>query len=200
MGAAVYGVNLLLAGKLYGFGNFLRPIQSVHGYTSCFLKINVLQYLILFLLTKLFVFIDIALLLSFITIISKNYASLFISVINVFGLEYVLYNTISADSNLGFFKYINIDAFLLVTPIYSSYYNIDFFGYPFNLIPAFVLFAVLLFCVFSALCVIYFCRQKQKTASRLPMIFSELNSLHWEKASICLVTSSTNSLCQTKRC
>lgn len=132
--AALYAVNFAIAGYLYGFGDLLRSIQSVQGYNGSILQINVLQYFVVFLLTKLAVYVITGFIVLFICVIVKNSATLYVSVAAVIGGECVLYAAIPSYSSLGFFKYINIVNLVFVTPLYNNYLNIDLFGYPVNIL------------------------------------------------------------------
>ena len=49
----IYTENLIIAGNIYGLGDLSRPIQSLSGFIGCNLKINVIQYLILYIFFKL---------------------------------------------------------------------------------------------------------------------------------------------------
>ena len=157
----LYSTNFAITGLSYGFGDLSRPIQSVTGYLSCNIKVTVLEYLIIFLLSKLLVYFIIATFVYFIAVISKNSLKLYIIVFATLGISAICYYTIEPTSWLSLLKYINIIAFLNTSQVFSKYLNLNFFNYPINYVTVFIIFLLVLLLVFSYLSIVIFSEQKE---------------------------------------
>ena len=131
----LYAENLMLGACLYGLGNLSRPIQSLSGFIACNLKINVWQYLILYVLFKFIAVFCIGAVLSLIAVNTKNTVSFYGISAAVLIVEGVLYVLIHPLSIYSIFRYINLVAFTKVNEIFCNYKNINFFEYPVPLIP-----------------------------------------------------------------
>ena len=131
----LYAENLILGAYLYGLGNLSRPIQSLNGFIGCNLKINVWQYLILYVLFKFIAVFCIGAVLSLIAVNTKNTVSFYGISAAVLIIEGVLYVLIHPLSIYSIFRYINLVAFTKVNEIFCNYKNINFFEYPVPLIP-----------------------------------------------------------------
>ncbi|MCR5016306.1 MAG: hypothetical protein K6A75_07020 [Ruminococcus sp.] len=131
----LYAENLILGSYLYGLGDLSRPIQSLSGFIGCNLKINVWQYLILYVLFKFIAVFCIGAVLSLIAVNTKNTVSFYGISAAVLIVESVLYVLIHPLSIYSIFRYINLVAFTKVNEIFCNYKNINFFEYPVPLIP-----------------------------------------------------------------
>lgn len=131
----LYAENLLLGAYLYGLGDLSRPIQSLSGFIGCNLKINVWQYLILYVLFKFIAVFCIGAVLSLIAVNTKNTVRFYGISAAVLIVEGVLYVLIHPLSIYSIFRYINLVAFTKVNEIFCNYKNINFFEYPVPLIP-----------------------------------------------------------------
>ncbi len=131
----LYAENLLLGAYLYGLGDLSRPIQSLSGFIGCNLKINLWQYLILYILFKFIAVFCIGAVLSLIAVNTKNTVSFYGISAAVLIVEGVLYVLIHPLSIYSIFRYINLVAFTKVNEIFCNYKNINFFEYPVPLIP-----------------------------------------------------------------
>ncbi|MGL4990646.1 MAG: hypothetical protein ACRC57_05710 [Sarcina sp.] len=128
-----YGINIILGEYLYGFGDLSRSIQSINKFVESTLLINILEYILLFIVSKLLIIVTIALAITFLAIILKEvkivYASIFIFTL----MQYSLYKFIPENSYLSLFKFINIFSFADVFNILSKYKNINLFNFAINL-------------------------------------------------------------------
>lgn len=129
----IYAENLFISAYLYGLGDLLRPIQSLNGFIGCNLKINVIEYIFIFITFKFLAFFSICTVLSLIAIVTKNTISFYgISAVLLI-LEGVLYSLIQPLSIYSTFRYINLIAFIKVNDIFCNYKNINFWEHPINL-------------------------------------------------------------------
>jgi len=131
----LYAENLLLGAYLYGLGDLSRPIQSLSGFIGCNLKINVWQYLILYVLFKFIAVFCIEAVLSLIAVNTKNTVSFYGISASILIIEGALYSLVHPLSIYSIFHYINIIAFTNVNEVFCNYKNINFFEYPVPLIP-----------------------------------------------------------------
>lgn len=142
----IYSENLLIASFQYGLGDILRPIQSLRGFLGCNLKISIAEYLVIYILFKLFALFSIGVIISFIAIAVKNSISFYGISAVILIVEGILYKMIHPLSIYSIFRHINLIGFTRVNDIFCEYNNINFWEYPIPLIPT-SLIAVLLFCV-----------------------------------------------------
>ena len=146
-----YGMNYIVSGGLYDFGDISRSIQSVEGFANCILKINVFQFLMLFLVFKLLVMFLICLIISVVSMISKSKMGTYVIVMGLFLSSYILYSTIDDNTSIMWLKYINLISFIDVRSLFTHYININLFGNPVNYFVVFCLFVFALLFAFAAL-------------------------------------------------
>ncbi len=132
----IYLENLVISSYIYGLGDLLRPVQSLNGFIGCNLPINVLTYLLIYIVFKAAAMFLIVALLSFIAIFSKNTVTFYGISAFVLVIEGLLYQLIHPLSVYSIFRYINVIAFTKVNEIFCNYKNINFWEYPISLIPA----------------------------------------------------------------
>ncbi len=157
--ALFYGMNYMIALTTYGFGDMNRAIQSVVGYMGSNLSITVNQYLMYFLLSKVLVYILIASIIFFMAVYIRDTIQLYVVIIVIAAISGVLYGIIPYSSNLSFFKYINLFAFLQTWQIFGKYININIFNLPVNYLPLCGLFVIVSAILFSSLSVYSYCCQ-----------------------------------------
>ena len=156
----LYSVNFSMAIATYGFGDVGRYIQSVTGYLGSSLGISVLQYLVLFLVAKLFVYILLALIFFTVSIIARTSIIVYISLALLFGISAIIYISIPPTSFLAFFKYINLVHFLHTYTLFSNYLNLNIGGYPFQYIYCFIIITLAFIIIFSVFSALTFCKQR----------------------------------------
>ena len=132
----IYLENLVISSYIYGLGDLLRPVQSLNGFIGCNLPINVLTYLLIYIVFKSAAMFVIVALLSLIAIFTKNTVSFYGFSAFVIVMEGLLYQLIQPLSAYSIFRYINVIAFTKVNEIFCNYKNINFWEHPISLIPA----------------------------------------------------------------
>lgn len=177
----LYSVNFMIANATYGFGDIGRYIQSVTGYLGSSLAISVLQYFILFLIAKLFVYIILAMIFFTVSIIARTSMMVYISLALLFGISAILYLSIPPSSALAFFKYINLIHFLQTYTLFSNYLNLNIGGYPFQYIYCFIIVTLTLIILLSVISVIKFCQQKHVPSpfKATAYIQEKINIMKW---------------------
>lgn len=179
----LYSINFSMAIATYGFGDVGRYIQSVTGYLGSSLGISVLQYLILFLVAKLFVYILLALIFFTVSIIVRTSVMVYISLAFLFGISAILYLSIPPTSFLAFFKYMNLVHFLHTYTLFSNYLNLNVGGYPFQYFYCFIISVTLLITIFSVISTLVFCRQRQVSSplNATAYIQEKISKMKWFK-------------------
>ncbi|MBR6336199.1 MAG: hypothetical protein IKR76_00545 [Ruminococcus sp.] len=152
----LYSVNFIAAFFTYGFGDDSRQIQSVLSFNGSALKISVSEYFVLFLLTKLLVYIAFAALIFFITAIADSAVKVYVSLAVILTAESIAYYTIQPTSYLCIFKYINLVAFANTKELFCRYLNLNIFGEPVGYLPVFFTSLGVMTAVFSVLSVYAF--------------------------------------------
>lgn len=177
----LYSINFSMAIVTYGFGDVGRYIQSVAGYLGSSLGISVLQYLVLFLVAKLFVYILLALIFFTVSIIARTSVMVYISLALLFGISAILYISIPPTSFLAFFKYMNLVHFLHTYTLFSNYLNLNIGGYPFQYIYCFIIIITLLIIIFSVISTLQFCKQRHVSSSLkvTAYIQEKISALKW---------------------
>lgn len=144
--------NLAVGGYRFGLGDLSRPIQSLEGYLGCNLPISVAEFLALTFLFKLSALFICALIAGTLFIRLKN-TTAYLSAIGISAVEVTLYLLISETSAFSVLKQINLAAFVNSSRLFVTYTNINFFGYPVNLIGATIVASIILIAVFILLTV-----------------------------------------------
>lgn len=120
-----YGSNMLFIFWSYGFGDWMRPIQSVQGFLGSSFQITVLQYVLLFLFGKIAACCLIGIFLLAVGALFKNNTLLILTAV----VSVLLYQYIDPYS---IFKYLNLNAFLQPQTVVEKYLNLNLFEYPFS--------------------------------------------------------------------
>ena len=155
----LYSVNFAAGYFTYGYGDLGRQIQSVYSFNGCDLKISVIQYFGLFLLSKFGVYCLFAALIYLITAVSNSSVKVYAILTIILAAEAVMYYTIPSASYLCLLKYINLVAFANTHDILAQYLNLNILGEPFGYKAIFIISVTLFILAFSILAVISYARQ-----------------------------------------
>lgn len=155
-----YGVNYIIAGYTYGFGDLFRPIQSVDSFSNCTLRINVLQYLMLHFITKVLVMYLIYTIVNVLSMVGKSKTISYIAFLCILIVSYCLNLFIGDNTSLMRFKYINLISFVDTKNVISHYRNINIFGEPINYVTCFWIVLLVLLLGLVALNILIYSRKK----------------------------------------
>lgn len=155
-----YGVNYIIAGYTYGFGDLFRPIQSVDSFSNCTLRINVLQYLMLHFITKVLVMYLIYTIVNVLSMVGKSKTISYIAFLCILIVSYCLSLFIGDNTSLMCFKYINLISFVDTKNVISHYRNINIFGEPINYLTCFWIVLLVLLLGLVALNILIYSRKK----------------------------------------
>lgn len=142
--------NLIIGGTLYGIGDLQRPIQSVFGFYQCNSAISVGEFLILFFILKIASYLLFAMVFSLICTISKNNLIIYSASGTVCIISFLCYKFISSNSVFQLLHYWNPVKFTQTAEIFSTYQNVNLFGYPVSLKISVVILitAIIIFMIF----------------------------------------------------
>ncbi len=155
-----YGVNYIIAGYTYGFGDLFGPIQSVDSFSNCTLRINVLQYLMLHFITKVLVMYLIYTIVNVLSMVGKSKTISYIAFLCILIVSYCLNLFIGDNTSLMCFKYINLISFVDTKNVISHYRNINIFGEPINYVTCFWIVLLVLLLGLVALNILIYSRKK----------------------------------------
>lgn len=173
----LYSGNFLTSYLLYGSPEVDRLIQSVDGFLGSTLNVTILTYILVYSLTKIMAYCFIATILVLLCVIAKNSVFVYSSIVGVSMINTLLYTMITDNSYLSGFKFINIVSVLNTNKIYMNYFDINFFGYPLNIITISVFIITIgtgFFLIFS---LILFAKQKN-------LIYQKSRVFRWFKNKI----------------
>lgn len=157
----LYGSNLLLCNKLYGYGNLNRPIQSLPSFRNCIYTLTVGEYLGCYLLVKIFSLCFIAGIFGILFLVFRNKGAIYGSCVLLLGVEAGTYLWIPEVSVLNYFKFINVFYFLDPQKLLGTYYNLNFFEQPVEKILCYLTSIILIMPILVVIGCIVFCVQMQ---------------------------------------
>ena len=175
--AFVYFSLMIISDKLYGFGDIDRSVQSISNFRECNLLISVKEYLVLFIIFKIFTSIMISVIVTMIIQLNKNVTKSYISVVTFIFLSYMFYKFIPFNSALNALKYINIFSFLAVGKLVGEYININFFTNAINLFSIYKIMLVTVLPILICINILIFIKEKDIKAKEFNLnIFLKLKS------------------------
>lgn len=130
---------IIIAGIMYGYGNPARAVQSVSGFMTTNLQISVIKFAILFIITKMCVFLLCGILfMAVMSIFNFNVPSFAVLVL-LFGISALAYYKIRDNSTMELVKNVNLYAYLDTVRLFNSYRNLKVWGRPVNYLNIFKL-------------------------------------------------------------
>lgn len=144
---SLYAVNYFVASYLYGFTDLRHPVQSLENFTGCTLKISIGGYLLLYSVLKIAAYVLIASFILLLCIVAKNIVLVYSGLIVTGGLFILFHLKIAGDSYLAPLKYINPVCYLNTNILFKDYIDINFLGFPINIISCTIV--VLVLCISS---------------------------------------------------
>ena len=127
-----YLIPLLALNHWYGLGDLSRSIQSIPMYRNCIFPITVLEFLVLAILLKSFLYVVFGAIISCIFIFIRNSLKCFSFVLLFIGVQYLLYVVLPLNSSWNYFKCINFFYCLNLKELIGNYINLNLFHRPVN--------------------------------------------------------------------
>ena len=151
-----YTSNILVCGTLFGFGDLNRNIQSSSIFMNCTLDVSILNYLIIWVMSKALLICAVAVFISILFTVINSASKAYILLAVIFVFEYATYAFIDGTSALSFVKYINVFYLLSGNNIFGYYVNVNFLNEPIGITAAFVAVVVVLIAIgFVGCCVAF---------------------------------------------
>ncbi|MDI9242237.1 hypothetical protein QJ036_07055 [Ruminococcus sp. YH-rum2234] len=144
-----YLSNLIIGGRTLGLGSLERPIQSMKGFLTSPYEMTVGGYLVGFFGAKVSAALVWGALIFCFCTVFKNAVNACLVIGALFLAEIVLYQSISLHSYLSPFKIMNLVCLANTDWFFCDYLNMNFLGWPVNIVPLCILLGLLVFGVFS---------------------------------------------------
>ena len=169
----LYIVNLLYCNFTFGLGNLTRTIQSVPYLMRSTMKINVAQYLLIFIFTKWVAAFICGSWILFAMFITKNVFTGYALSLAMPFANLLIRNAISATSKYNAVKYANLISFLQTNEILGGYRNIYWFNKPVRLFLVEIIASVIFMVFFLVLFLLSFelSRQSKSGTRKLKLPF-----------------------------
>lgn len=120
-----YGMNFLYYGLLIGYGDLSMTIQSLPLFMLSVLKINVLEYFLLFFLTKLLILFLVGMILFYFSVQFSNSVTSIIGMVILVLISFLLMQNIDMNSSINLLKAFNLIYLVNVNAIYGTYGNLQ---------------------------------------------------------------------------
>ena len=142
-----YISNFIFCGVMFGFGDLGRNIQSSQVFMNCSLDITIIQYLLLWIFSKMMLFVTFAMVLSALFVLIKTPAKVYMILSGFLVIEYSLYFFVDDNSVYSMLKHVNFAYMMNHNNIFGIYQNVNLFGTPINIISVFFMLSVFLIIV-----------------------------------------------------
>lgn len=130
MAFLLYGANFAFFGSAAGLGDLDAPLQSLASCTESSLRISILQYILLSIITRGLVMFGFGSLLTAFCIRAEHLYAPYAGGILLWGVSFLLYTAVPAASRGSIFKYLNLAGLMRTELLYGAYLNFDLLGYP----------------------------------------------------------------------
>lgn len=126
--ASLYTSTYMAGTYLYGATDLSLPIQALDGYTGVTLKLSVLQFSLLAMAVKVLAFFVMAGFMWLIFMLLEKELPAILVILAALGVERLLYQSISYQSSVSFFKAFNIWAVGAGDDLLRVYQNLNILG------------------------------------------------------------------------
>lgn len=156
-----YGGNLVYSFVNLSIPNFSHTIQSIAMFSTTTLKISIIIYLLIFLISKAVVFIIIGNIMLLIAIVSSYIFIPYISIGTIMVASYTMWKVIIPTSKYAIFKYLNLVGLLDINKVFGEYLNINILNQPINLYKLWLIFVIEFLVITNIAIIIAYCRIKK---------------------------------------
>ncbi|MGN0459458.1 MAG: hypothetical protein ACI4HL_00940, partial [Ruminococcus sp.] len=134
LSALFYIVNIVVSGLIFGFGDMGRSVQSISMFMECPLRVSILEYLFLWMISKVITFIALSVIFAMLFVVVKNTAKVYVIIILFTAFQFASVLLIDSRSVFAFLKYINFYYFMSGNSVFGEYVNVNLFSQPVNII------------------------------------------------------------------
>jgi len=125
-----YGSILLMAERLYGFGELTRYVQSMSSFNNTSEPLTVKHYLFVYMLLKIAVNVVLGWFVSALFLGLGHISKVYVAISILLGASYLCYTLIHPNSYMNVCKYVNVFAFYDTFQLVADYRNLNIFGFP----------------------------------------------------------------------
>lgn len=165
-----YGMNVLLAWKMVGFGDISRSIQSLTGYYASAMNLSVGAYMICFFAVKTAVVLSVCGILVFLSVKTRSSFYTLLFFFGISAIEILFWKQIDSHSWFWPLSQFNLASALDVGNYFASYENLNFFGCPVNHMFAAGIMSVGSIVVCVILTMRCFCTERAAGAGKSPCV------------------------------
>ena len=126
----LYGMNLIYFGNLYGMGSLSRSVQSLPSLVSCIWRLNIGQYILLFVFGKWLGAVVLGAWIMVCTYLFKNAFMGWAAALLLTGSGFVTRSLVSAAGAMNFFYYGNLIGLLDTNDLLGRCIFVDLLGEP----------------------------------------------------------------------
>lgn len=154
----VFCIRFITLLIIYGCDNIFVPIQSVPDFYECAFNLNIVQYLLIFIIFKIIAVFSYALFLFVLVILFENVGLVYIISGGIVGISCVINSRILWDHILAIFKIASPITLVDIKSLTVKYYNINIGGEPFNVITVAEMVMLMYAVIFSIIGIYIFSR------------------------------------------
>lgn len=180
----IYTCNLLYCETIYSLGSLYRSIQSVPYLMRSTLKINIFNYMVIFIFTKWSALSILGTWIILSNYISQNIVSGFIISILLPFISYLVRNSIPATSYYNSIKYINIISYMVTNEILGTYRNIYWFGSPVNILILEMVSAIIMRIIIFSVFLVIFNRNELPRSKSFKITLKKFNFINHKSSSV----------------
>lgn len=152
-------VHLLTLIAAFGCGDLTAPVQSIPDFYESALPINILTYLIIFVLLKIAVVFSYTLFIFLIAVLCDNSGIIYAITGVVIGVSAVASLNIMWDYRIAFIKILSPVTLINIKSITEKYYNLNLAGNPFNVMSVGILIIIGYIALFTTLSTMFYKRK-----------------------------------------
>ena len=127
-----YGMNFVYYAFSIGYGNLSSTLQSLPLFMLSTLKVNILEYLLLFFLAKFFIHFLIGIIIFYFSVQFNNSITSITGITILILVSFLLMNSIDVNSNINLFRSFNLINLINTNTIYEIYGNLQFGNFLFE--------------------------------------------------------------------
>lgn len=166
---------------IYGEIDFSRAIQSIPDYRNCIFNVNIGEFCMLTILSKLIGVLVTAAIFSLLFVCFSSPALMYSASIGIVVIEFLLNVLISSSSGFNYLKYINLFYLLDGNSFWGIYLNLNLFSNPVSAyFVNFIIFSVVFAIITAITCVLFTLKTQIKKESWISSIIDRIRSKHFK--------------------
>lgn len=133
--AAFYAVPLAASFGIFGGEDDLgRAVQSLESFKTCTLSVSIGEWILIYLGIRVATGLLIGLVFWFVLSFLEHQELKWLVLIGLAAAEFAAYTLIAPQMSVSIFRYVNLFSYIHAAELFRSYVNLNFFGYPVNVL------------------------------------------------------------------